>query len=273
MGLRALGDEPWLVADEHRPVQLAEKRRLTDEQPGEVFAALPGTEAAGGQVLEQVVAWLHAQDLDAPGIDPAPSHPLARAGLLVQEDLCLLRARDGGWHLDAASLHFPSHWRLADKLGAPLDEVHGPVAHYQDELATKVETVHGRLRPGRPMLRRNWTIHEHDHLFAPTPLGWSARATGPDADPATWTLRSERQTLLALPSTDAVLFTIRTQQVPLGVLRTRPDRAGDLAMSVRSLSGDLLAYKGLGPVQDRLVAWLAEAAAGPPAGAGAASAR
>jgi hypothetical protein len=262
-----------LVADEHRTAELAEKRRLTAERPDEVFAALPGTEGAGGQVLEQVVAWLHAHDLDAPGVQPAPTHPLARAGLLVQEDLCLLQDRDGGWHLDAASLHFPSHWRLADKLGAPLDAVHGPVAHYQEELAAKVETVHGRLRPGRPMLRRNWTIHEHDHLFAPTPAGWSAEAAGPHADPAGWTLRSERQTLLALPTTEAVLFTIRTQQVPLGVLRTRPDRATDLAACLRSLSPGLLAYKGLGPVQDVLLPWLDAVASAPPAGAGATSPR
>jgi hypothetical protein len=255
MGVRALGDEPWLVADEHRAVELAEKRRLSEERPDEVFAALPGTEAAGAEVLDAVVTWLRANDLDAPGAAQAPSHPLGRAGLLVQEDLCLLVERGGGWHLDAASLHFPSHWRLADKLGLPLSEVHGPVAHYGDELTAKVDTVHGRLRPGRTLLRRNWTLHEADHLFAPVPAGWSdAERAAPD--PARWTLRSERQTLLALPTSGAVLFTIRTQQAPLGVLARRPDRAAELAACVRSLSPGLEAYKGLGPVRDPLLAWL-----------------
>lgn len=252
MGLRALGDEPWLLADEHRGAQLAEKRRLTTERPEEVFAALPGTEAAGGQVLDQVVSWLRSNDLDAPGVRPAPTHPLARAGLLVQEDLCLLRQRDGAWNLDAASLHFPSHWRLADKLGEPLDVVHGPVAHY-DELARKVDTVHDRLQPGRTLLRRNWTLHERAHLFAPDPAGWSEHAAD---DPAAWTLRSERQTLLTLPGTDTVLFTIRTQQTPLGVLDARPDRAAELAATVRSLSPELLAYKGLEAVRTPLLDWL-----------------
>jgi len=269
MGVRALGDEPWLVADDHRRAELAEKRRLTRERPEEVFAALPGTEAAGGQVLEAVVSWLGTQDLDAPGVDPPPTHPLARAGLIVQEDLCLLRQHDGAWHLDAASLDFPSHWRLADKLGTPLDVVHGPVAHYGDQLASKVDTVHGRLRPGRPMLRRNWTIHEEDHLFAPAPAGWSANAAHGEVHPARWTLRSERQTLLALPDTGAVLFTIRTQQVPLGVLAARPDRAGDLAGCVRALSDDLRAYKGLAPVQAPLLEWLDSVAGGAPPAAGA----
>jgi hypothetical protein len=254
MGLRALGDEPWLVADQHRSAELAEKRRLTAERPDEVFAALPGTEAAGAEVLDAVVSWLRANDLDAPGAPGAPDHPLARAGLLVQEDLCLLVERDGGWHFDAASLHFPSHWRLADKLGLPLAGVHGPVAHYGEELSGKVDTVHRRLKPGRPLLRRNWTIHEHDDLFAPVPAGWSDAEVA-DPHPERWTLRSERQTLLALPG-GGVLFTIRTQQVPLGVLAGRPDRAADLATCLRSLSADLEDYKGLTPVKAPLLAWL-----------------
>jgi hypothetical protein len=255
MGLRALGDEPWLVADEHRATDLAEKRQLTAERPDEVFAARPGTEVAGAEVLDAVVTWSRAHDLDAPGADEAPAHPLGRAGLLVQEDLCLLVDHGGSWHLDAASLHFPSHWRLADKLGLPLAAVHGPVAHYEDELARKVDTEHARMQPGRPMLRRNWTLHEHDTLFAPVPVGWSDAEVA-DPHPERWTLRSERQTLLALPSSGSVLFTIRTQQVPLGVLARRPDRAADLAAGLRSLSPELEAYKGLAPVRAPLLTWL-----------------
>ena len=255
MGVRALGEEPWLVADEHRADELAEKRRLAAERRDAVCAARPATVAAGSAVLDAVVSWLRANDLDAPGSPHLPAHPLGRAGLLVQEDLCLLVERGGAWHLDAASLHFPSHWRLADKLGRPLAEVHGPVAHYDEELAGKVDTVHQRLQPGRVLLRRNWTLHEHDHLFAPTSAGWSDAAVA-DPQPATWTLRSERQTLRSLPTSGSVLFTIRTQQVPLGVLHRRPDRAGDLAACVRSLSPELERYKGLAPIREPLLAWL-----------------
>jgi hypothetical protein len=147
--------------------------------------------------------------------------------------------RDGAPHLDAASLCFPSYWRLADKLGRPLADVHAPVAHYADELAAKVDGFLARLRPDRPVWRRNWIIHDDPSYFLPEP-------TPPvDVDPpdGLW-LRSERQTLRRLTSADAVLFTIRTQQVPLAVLAERPDIAHRMAATIDAWSPELRAYKG-----------------------------
>ena len=115
----------------------------------------------------------------------------------MQEDLCLLRRRDDGWYLEAASLCFPSRWRLADKIGRHITEVHGPVDGYVDQLASKVDRLFDRLTD-RPVLRRNWYIHPDPTLFQPAPP--------PDGDPsspqpdalATLVVRSERQTLRRL---------------------------------------------------------------------------
>ncbi len=124
---------------------------------------------------------------------PADLHPLDAAGRLVQEDLCLMVLRDGAPHLDAASLCFPSYWRLADKLGRPMADVHGPVAHYADELAAKVDTFLQRLRPERPVWRRNWSIHDDPTYFLPDPTPPARRRPArrpvapqraPDAAPA-----------------------------------------------------------------------------------------
>lgn len=259
MGLRALGDRPLLVADAARADELAEKRRLWQARPHEVFAAEAATEEAGAEVLALVVGRLHAEGLDAPGVDPPPAHPLARAGLVVQEDLCLLDHRADAWHLVAGSVSFPSHWRLADKLGRPLAALHSPVAHYADELADRVDTVHDRLDPQRPLVRRNWSVHARADRFAP-------EAPPPEellAIPTErWWLRSERQVLASLPETGAVLFTIRTQQAPLAVLGARPDLAASLAAAVQAMSSELLAYKGLTAARDRFVAWLEATASG-----------
>lgn len=253
MGLRALGDRPLLLADAARAGELAEKRRLWQARPHEVFAAEAATEEAGAEVLALVVGRLHAAGLDAPGVDPAPAHPLARAGLVVQEDLCLLDRRADAWHLVAGSVSFPSHWRLADKLGRPLAALHGPVAHYADELADRVDTVHDRLDPQRPLVRRNWSVHARPDLFAPEAPPPEELAALPVER---WWLRSERQVLVALAGSGAVLFTIRTQQAPLAVLGARPDLAASLAAAVQAMSPDLLAYKGLGAARATLVAWL-----------------
>lgn len=235
MATRTLDPAAWLIVDDDRDRDLVRKQVLLAERPGEVFAALdtPAVAAASVEVLDLV--------LEATGaaVVPPDLHPLDAAGRLVQEDLCLMVLRDGAPHLDAASLCFPSYWRLADKLARPMAAVHAPVAHYGTELATKVDTFLQRLRPDRPVWRRNWSVHDDPSYFlpGPTPL----RDVVP---PEGLYLRSERQTLRRLTRADAVLFTIRTQQVPLAVLAERPDVAHRLAEAIGHWSPELAAYKG-----------------------------
>lgn len=235
MATRSLDLGQWLVIDDDRDRDLVRKTMLLTERHSEVFAALdsPAVGAASLEVLELVLA--------ATGTAPVPPdlHPLDAAGRLVQEDLCLMVLRDGGPHLDAASLCFPSYWRLADKLGRPMADVHGPVAHYGEELAAKVDTFLQRLRPERPVRRRNWSIHDDPSYFLPDPT--PPREVTP---PEGLFLRSERQTLRRLVSADVVLFTIRTQQVPLGVLAERPDIAHRMAEAIEHWSPAMVAYKG-----------------------------
>lgn len=234
MGTRGLEPAAWLLPDEHRASDLATKAELLATRHDEVFAALdsPTVTAASREVLALVVA--------ATGTAPDPTlHPLDAAGRLVQEDLCVMVLRDGAPHLDAASLCFPSYWRLADKLGRPMAEVHGPVAHYAEELAVKVDRFLTRLPADRPVWRRNWSVHDDPHLFLPDPT--PPRPTDP---PAGLWLRSERQTLRRLATPDTVLFTIRTQQVPLAVLAGRPDVAHRLAAAIAAWSPAVAAYKG-----------------------------
>ncbi len=234
MGTRSLTTADWLLVDDDRARDLATKSILLSERHAEVFAALdsPAVRAASAEVLDLITA--------ATGLTPDGAvHPLDAAGRLVQEDLCLLVERDGAPHLDAASLCFPSYWRLSDKLGRPLAEVHGPVPHYADELATKVDRFVARLSTDRPVWRRNWSIHDDPTYFLPEPT--PPRAVEP---PAGLWLRSERQTLRRLTTPDAVLFTIRTQQVPLATLAAAPQIARSLGTAIAAWSPELAAYKG-----------------------------
>lgn len=246
LGTRGLLTDDWLLVDDDRDRDLARKLELLAERPDAVFAVLPSSQVddASAEVLELVV--------DATGERPAPGlHPLDAAGRLVQEDLCVLIERDGAPHLDAASLCFPSYWRMHDKLGQPMAAVHGPVAHYPDELAARVDRFLAALRPDRPVWRRNWSIHDDPSYFLPDP-------TPPrpiDPPDGLW-LRSERQTLRRLPRSGAIVFTIRTQQVPLAVLVERPDVASRLAAAIAAWSPELQAYKG-GHGALRAVDWLA----------------
>ncbi len=246
MSTRVLGAADWLVSDADGPRDLATKAALLAERHSEVFDAVrsPAVDAGSREVLGWVT--------DATGAAPDPTlHPLDAAGRLVQEDLCLLVLRDGAPHLDAASLCFPSYWRLSDKIGRPLVEVHAPVAHYADELGARVDRFITAVRADRPVWRRNWSIHDDPTLFLPEPT--------PERDvepPERLWLRSERQTLRRLATTDAVLFTIRTQQVPLAALAARPELARAMAAAIAAWSPALAAYKGHHGAL-RAQAWLA----------------
>jgi hypothetical protein len=174
-------------------------------------------------------------------VDPEFEGGLAQAALSVQEDLCILLPDEHGQLvLAAACVCFPSHWKLADKMGKPAWDIHGPVPRYDDELAKKVDTFLDRLRPPAVMKRRNWTIHESPDLFAPHAPAAADHTIRPED---LW-LRSERQTLRRLPETDAVVFTIRTQQVQIGVLQSRPDIAGKLADRLAAQPEERARYAG-----------------------------
>jgi len=234
MGTRGLSPETWLLPDDDRHRDLSWKADLLAAHPADAFAALdsPPVRAASQEVLDLVVA-----ATDAPS--DTTRHPLDAAGRLVQEDLCLLVERDGGPHLDAGSLCFPSYWRLRDKLGRPLAAVHEPVAHYAEELAERVDRFLARLRPDRPVWRRNWSVHDDPSYWLPDPT--LPRAVDP---PSGLWLRTERQTLRRLSTPGTILFTIRTQQVPLAVLADRPDVAHRMAAAIAAWSPELAAYKG-----------------------------
>lgn len=240
MSTRSLGDRPWLVVDERAPAELTLRRSLFDDRREEVFAPAPtdvGLEVRG--LVDD------ALDRTRPsGI----TDPLASAGLAVQEDLCLLRHRDDAWHLDAAFVCFPSRWRLADKLGRPLVDVHAPTEGYAEHLAPRVDRLLDRLSD-RPVLRRNWFVHPDGALHQPF---------APPADPVipasnvstALHLRSERQTLRRLPS-GWVLFTIRVQQATLGAYCNEPSRRERFRRYVRDAPPDDLDHRGMSEAQVR----------------------
>jgi len=238
MGTRQVDEHDWLRIDEHRPGELALRRRLVEEIPDAVVAHRPGSETAAAEVAATVHDWLGAHrpdalvDWDRPVDDP----PL-RAALAVQEDLCVMQPVAGGWRLTAAVVCFPTSWRLGDKIGRAQPEIHRPVPHFDNDLATRVDRFFDRLTPGRIAGRRNWGITPHPLLFVPD----STAIPAPALDVERLWLRSERQTLRRLPDTGAVLFTIRVQLAPLTALADRPRLAAAIADTIDAWPADLAA--------------------------------
>lgn len=272
MGLRALEPAEWIEPGDDFGQQLAERRRLLDDSRDEVFAALPESLDGQAEVLELLIDHLLRRFPDTYGEEAGhvanratgdrlartrfAAAPLELAGRLVQEDLCLMQAGEGGYRLVAAVLCFPLRWRLADKLGRPLDAIHSPVPGFAERLAAPVDRVFANLRAQRPVWRLNWSLIDTPALFLPPEHRSGPIELSPeDAGDRLW-LRVERQTLRRLPTTRDVLFTIRTHVAPLADALDRPAAAAALAARVREMPEAMARYKNIAPVRAPLLAWL-----------------
>jgi dimethylamine monooxygenase subunit A len=258
VGTRALPDGAWLMRDELAASEIALRRRLLSEQRDHVFACSARADVAASEVAGLIDRWSASQpELGLAACDE--THPLARAGGLVQEDLCLMVESRSRWRLEGAVLCFPSQWILSEKMGHPLDLIHEPVPRYAEELAARVDRFIDRLSPAKPVWRRNFSLWPACLLWAPVhALDPSLHEVTGGGAPALW-LRSERQTMRRLPDSGAILFTIRVQMAPVSVLAQRPGRARDLAHWLESSSG-AVRLRQTGPQADALLRWLAEVA-------------
>lgn len=259
LGLRPLAHGDWIEIDDSYDEELRLKADLHRLRPQEVFAALIATEDAGEEVLREILT--HLPRFSWRTLPAGRHHPLQTAGLLVQEDLLLLEPRPEGLVLVAASVSFPSRWRLIDKLGLPLHAIHAPVPRYAQQISDVVDATLARLTSDALVWRTNWSVQDDPDLFQPAGQGGATFTPRPHVDAANagewlW-LRVERQTLRRLKRSNHVLFTIRTHQRRLDdVVGPRGDLARRLAAAVRALPHDVGLYKGMQRFQGSLLTYL-----------------
>ena len=160
------------------------------------------------------------------------------------------------YRLVAGVLCFPSHWRLADKLGRPLEVIHEPVPGFADGLAATVDRFFATLQVARPVWRVNWSLVDTPQLFLPPEHRAERKASPPSAAGEQLWLRVERQTLRRLPRSGDVLFGIRTHLAPLAAVIDGPAAARALAARVREMPPAMAAYKGIAAIRDALLEWL-----------------
>lgn len=211
----------WLQRDEVFAEQMAARDYLIAERPAAVHVLADGARPAAEELLGLVLSHLdgvpgYARDgasMRRPDgvVVPLGGEPLLAAGRLVQEDLVLLERPEGAEEhvLTGAILCFPSNWTLAEKFGKGLVRIHLPVDRYDEGVARRVQRLFDAIRPEAPIMRANLLLYSDPALF--NPRHEFARHT-PEPGAAEY-VRVERQTLLRLPVTRAVVFSIHTYMV------------------------------------------------------------
>jgi hypothetical protein len=228
------GAEDWIRQDEAFAGQMAERDWLIATRQPLVHALLPEGRAAASELLAAVLDLLSRRPgyavaegrvtrPDGVAVRVDPAFPLVTLGRLVQEDLCLMQKQGEESVLTGAILCFPASWTLSQKIGRPMTGIHKPVHHYDEEIARRVQRLFDMVRVGQPLERYNALVYDDPALHNPR-LEFDRR---PYAVERLY-MRSERQCILRLPETQAVVFSIHTYLVPMARFSDE-DRAGMVA--------------------------------------------
>ena len=217
-GVMPLDRADWLMVDAAYAPQMRARADLLAQRAADVLACLPQAEDAAAELLDEVL-----RDLPAHGFAPDGDRmrcpdgrwvsldrdrPLWTLGHLLQADFCILQ-KDGTEHvLTGAVLCFPSSWTLAEKLGKPLLRIHVPVESYDTAMGARVQRMFDLMRPEQPLWRANLLRYTNPDLYQPR-REFAPKEKREDGA----YIRSERQCLLKLPRTGAVVFSIHTAVV------------------------------------------------------------
>jgi alpha-1,2-mannosyltransferase len=241
------------------------------------------------------------------GLEVDKEDPMQVCARLVQDDLAIMvevrgpiyashlvpsvhnanlppQRPDGQYHLLAGAILLAGFWRLEDKFGMPLSEIHtsGDVPQYKEKLEKGMLNMFKRLKPEKPVLRNNYFIQVDGNL------AWSESLGGEDDEGISWAsagkvegienvhFRSERQslrrcvkidikfrgllfkllTLSRLPRSGGIVFTIRTYFHRITDICQEPYVPGRLASAMRSWGDDVSHYKGKAQYADVLLGYL-----------------
>lgn len=234
-GVQPLEMASWVVVDDAYGAQMSERERILLQHREAVLmqdrAARPAIDELFGFVLDHLSLRSEFQLVDNRCTRPDgvvvtldPARPMETLCKVICEDLCVLEKRGDEHVLTAGLLCFPSSWSLAEKFGRPLLAIHDPVPSYTDDIGRRVQRLFDAVQPGRPLWRANALRYTDPTLFQPRPSG--ERRDHAEAELHGGYIRSERQCILRLPQTGAVVFSIQNRVVPIEDLT--PDQAAGL---------------------------------------------
>lgn len=251
MGLSPLGSGGWIEPDgeagRYHLNKLSQRQRYGDR----VYRALPQSLPAQRELADSLLQHLQREHGDCyrreaaclrclPGgfREPVTSEePLWTASLWVADDLVIMEPRADTYCLTAASLCAASHWRLEDKIGGSLGDIHAVIPGFNASLLPRVERFFRHLRVEHPVVRFNWSLQQGGRLNQRDDS--VAGAVNDDLY-----YRVERQSLRRLPESGAVVFTIRVYLHPLVRLLDMGPALPKLFQAIDSNPQVLQHYKG-----------------------------
>ncbi|KAF5393929.1 hypothetical protein D9757_000378 [Collybiopsis confluens] len=242
------------------------------------------TRASSGNILNIKIVPLRAVDGEE------AEEAMKISALLVQDDLALMvEGTDGRYYFQGGAICVAGFWRMRDKIGLPLEDIHirGQVPQYETKLRHSMDRFFKRMSVEKPIIRNNYffqvippkemripldtitqssadPIIENNSIVDPEELAWSETTNGNEetfvhGHPIT----PDKQPVVALrrlPLSGAILFTIRTYLFPVEGLAKEPGIPARMASALRSWPEDVREYKGNGLYEKVMLEYLDRAA-------------
>ena len=160
MGLKRLEDSNWLTIDEnYLPEHALRQHLLTTTRPN-VIQCLQPSLIACHEALDAAVSFLTSRFPSLYTIYPTPAgpaihnhatgetfpigsqcpNPLEVSALLAMEDFSILMKDPdtGDYLLQASATLFPAGWKLQERIGTSMSNLHGPVPGWTEKLGAHV---------------------------------------------------------------------------------------------------------------------------------------
>ena len=282
IGTRPMEPTQWLaIGPDHGPF-LREKRARLEAKSLPFYRAMPGSLPAQIELRDRVVADLlahHADvftmadgrlvdrveggthELDSPGLEP-----LAVISLFLEEDFILLQQVDGQDLITAASNAYSSSGRIVSSVGRNMPWAHKFVPTLNDQLGSRIDRVLGNVKVDAPVERFNWLLTPiASRLFPEDPHAANmaavdsinaALAKDPSRAGEILWIRVERQTLLRLPESGALAFSIYTYSDPLSSIAGDSESLAAMHRLIGSYSEDRMNYAAMAPIRAPVLKWL-----------------
>lgn len=281
LGLRPFKPPQWLHRDALSAPVMREKRQRMRESRPLYYKALPHSIPAQQELHRRVIDNLtnhwpsefqrtgSALKSSSDGMTfdvESPLEPLLQLSDIIEEDFMLLQDVDGKLIITAACNPYSSSGRLVASVGRGMSWAHEPVPDLNKRLGLRIDRMLGTVHPDTPCERFNWMLtpiaslffHHDPHAHAARVLHDvvpQLRAAPERAGDILW-IRVERQTLVRLPDTNAVAFSIHTYSDPLSSIVDDMESVRGMLGLLNTFSSQRVRYAELEQIKEFAIEWL-----------------
>jgi dimethylamine monooxygenase subunit A len=254
LGLRRGAVAELFVPTVHHGTLVAERRRWLGDEPETYSALWPECIPLLDECIEFAKDWqtISVTNHDRLTALKTPRERCVELGAMWEPDFLLLKADATGSHvLLGGCVCFPSSWRLADKVGRPIEFIHGVVPGLNPQIGRSIQSFLSKLTPKTAWLRHNWGLSRSSELNQ-HPSRALAQLDESVTPQDVW-LRVEDQALVRLPKSGGILFGIRVTMHSLVEVQEDPVVAKRLARALETMPETVASYKGLATARQRIV--------------------